>query len=115
MSELLERLWGTRQGAVSTQVLQEFYLNATRKLPRPLTSSRARAVIERYATRGFTSSQPADIVAASALESRHRQSFWDALVIVSASRPGATTLASEDMQHGRRIAGVEIVDPCRVS
>ena len=112
-SELLERLWGTRTGALSTQVLQEFYVNATRKLPRPITAPRARAVIERYATWRVHRIEPADITAASALEKRYRQSFWDALVIVSASRLGATILASEDMQHGRRIAGLEIVDPFR--
>lgn len=110
---LLERLWGTRAGALSTQVLQEFYVNATRKLPKPLPAPRARAIIDRYATWHVHRVEPSDIVAASELEKRHRQSFWDALVIVSAARIGATTLASEDMQHGRRIAGLVIVDPFR--
>lgn len=112
--ELLQRLWGTRRGALSTQVLQEFYVNATRKLPKPLSAPRARTVIERYATWRVHSIQPADIIAASELEKRHRQSFWDALVIVSACRIGALTLVSEDLQHGRRIAGLEIVDPFRL-
>jgi predicted nucleic acid-binding protein len=112
-SELLERLWGTRTGALSTQVLQEFYVNATRKLPKPLSAPRARAVIDRYATWHVHRIDPSDIVAASELEKRHRQSFWDALVIVSAARLGARALASEDMQHGRRIAGLVIVDPFR--
>ena len=114
-SELLERLWGTRAGALSTQVLQEFYINATRKLPRPLSASRARAVIDRYATWRVHLIEPEDMTAASELEKRYRQSFWDALVIVSAARIGASTLATEDMQHGRRIAGLRIVDPFRSS
>ena len=112
-SDLLGRLWGTRTGALSTQVLQEFYVNATRKLPRPLSAPRARTVIERYATWHVHRIDPADITAASELEKRHRQSFWNALVIVSAGRTGATTLMSEDMQHGRRIAGLRIIDPFR--
>jgi predicted nucleic acid-binding protein len=110
---LLERLWGTRTGALSTQVLQEFYVNATRKLPDPLPAPRARGIVERYATWRVHRIEPSDIVAASELEKRHRQSFWDALVIVSATRVGATTLFSEDMQHGRRIAGLRIIDPFR--
>ena len=110
---LLESLWGTRTGALSTQVLQEFYVNATRKLPRPLSGPRARAVIDRYATWRVHLIEPVDITAASELEKRHRQSFWDALVIVSAARLGATTLVSGDMQHDRRIAGLRIVDPFR--
>ena len=111
--QLLEQLWGTRGGALSTQVLQEFYINATRKLPRPLTASQARTVIKRYATWRVHCIEPSDVLAASELETQHRQSFWDALVIVSASRLGATSLATEDLQHGRRIAGLEIVDPFR--
>lgn len=55
------------------------------------------------------------MTAASELERRCRQWFPDALVIVSAARLGATTLASEDMQHGREIAGLHIVDPNRRS
>ncbi len=109
--DLIADLWGGRAGALSTQVLQEFYVNATRKLPRPLSASAARKVIGRYATWTVHRIEPADIIAASELEKRHRQSFWDALVIVSAARVGATTLATEDMQHGRMIAGVRIVNP----
>ncbi len=112
-SELLGRLWGTRAGALSTQVLQEFYVNATRKLPRPLSAPRARAVVEHYATWRVHLIEPVDITAASELEKRHHQSFWDALIIVSAARLGAATLVSEDLQHGRRIAGLRIIDPFR--
>lgn len=111
--EHLERLWGTRGGALSTQVLQEFYVNATRKLPKPLSAPRARAVIDRYATWRVHRIEPADIIAASESEKRHRQSFWDALIVVAAARLGAGTLLSEDLQHGRRIAGLRIVDPFR--
>jgi predicted nucleic acid-binding protein len=113
-SDLLERLWGTRAGALSTQVLQEFYVNATRMLPRPLPAAKARAVVERYSTWPVHRVEPSDIAAASELEERHRQSFWDALIIVSAVRVGATTLVSEDLQHGRRFGGLTIVDPFQV-
>lgn len=109
--ELLERLWGTRTGALSTQVLQEFYVNATRKLPRPLSAPRARAVVARYANWFVHRVEPVDILAASELERRHRLAFWDALVIVAAGRVGASTLVTEDLQHGRRLGGVAIVDP----
>lgn len=111
--ELLGHLWETRAGALSTQVLQEFYVNATRKLPRPIPAPRARAVIDRYATWRVHRIDPSDITAAAELESRHRQSFWDSLIIVSAARTGATMIATEDMQHHRRIAGLRIVDPFR--
>ena len=78
--DLLVRLWGSRTGVLSTQVLQEFYVNGTWKLPQPLTAARARLIIVRYATWPVHRIDPGDIVATSELEKRHRLSFWDALV-----------------------------------
>lgn len=75
---LVADLWGSRTGALSTQVLQEFYVNATRKFARPISPSRAPLIITRYATWFVHSIEPADIVQASRLEKRHKQSFWDA-------------------------------------
>ena len=109
--ELVAGLWGSRTGALSTQVLQEFYVNATRKLPRPLSAPRARAVVSRYSNWMVHRIEPSDILDASVLEKRHRLSFWDALVIIAAARTGATVLVTEDLQHGRTIAGLTIVSP----
>ncbi|MFV2063594.1 MAG: PIN domain-containing protein [Chloroflexota bacterium] len=108
---LVADLWTSRLGVLSTQVLQEFYVNATRKLPRPLSAPRARAIISNYATWPVRRVEPVDVVAASRLEKRHHLPFWDALVIVCAARVGALRLVSEDMQHGRVIAGVRIENP----
>ena len=104
-------LWGSRRGSLSTQVLQEFYVNATRKLPQPLSAPRARAAISRYATWQVHLIEPADILEASSLEKRHRLSFWDSLVVVAAARVGAGTLLTEDMQHVSSVLGVRIEDP----
>jgi len=108
---LVSDLWGSRTGVVSTQVLQEFYVNATRKLPKPFSAPRARAVVARYANWMVHRIEPADILAASELEKRHRLSFWDSLIVIAAARSGATTLATEDLQHGRTIAGLTIQNP----
>ena len=107
----LAALWESRTGVLSTQVLQEFYVNATRKLPRPLPPARARLVIGRYATWPVHRIEPRDIIQASEIEQRHRLSFWDALVVVAASRLGAAHLLTEDLQHGETIAGVRIQSP----
>lgn len=112
-NSLVADLWSSRTGALSTQVLQEFYVNATRKLAKPISPSRARQIIARYATWVVHSIEPMDIVEASRLEKRHKQSFWDALTIVAARRAGARVLLTEDLQHGRRLAGLTIVDPFR--
>ena len=108
---LLEGLWRARSGVLSGQVLQEFYVNATRKMPRTLRPAVARSIIERYAVWPVHLVEPRDIVAASTLEQRHSLSFWDALIVVSAARAGATRLVTEDMQDGRVVHGVRIEDP----
>jgi predicted nucleic acid-binding protein len=107
----LAELWDDQTGALSVQVLQEFYVTVTRKLPKPVTRRTARELIATYDT--WVPHRPvvADIVAASELEERHRLSFWDALVVVSAQRCECTTLLSEDLQHGRRFGTVTVVDP----
>jgi predicted nucleic acid-binding protein len=112
---LLAELWASRRGLMSTQVMQEFYVNATRKLPRPLTGSRARAIIAGYGAWPVHQIAPGDIIEASHLQGREQISFWDSLVVVAASRLGAATLLTEDLQHGRIIAGVRIVDPFAAS
>ena len=108
---VLVDLWNTKSGALSAQVLQEFYVTVTRKLPKPLSKRAAREVIATYRAWPVYLPEVDDIVAASELEERHRLAFWDALIVVSAQRSGATALASEDLQDGRRIGDVTIVNP----
>lgn len=110
-ADVLERLWESRQGVVSTQVLQELYVNLTRSLRKPMTRPRARAIIERYSAWPVHQVTPADIVAASELEQRHTVSFWDALVVVAAQQLGADRILTEDMPHGRSFGGVRIENP----
>lgn len=94
-------------------MLQELYVNLTRKLQKPMTRSRARAIVERYAAWPVHQVTPADILSASELEQRHSLAFWDALVVVAAQRSGAERLLSEDMQAGRSFGGVRIENPFR--
>jgi predicted nucleic acid-binding protein len=108
---ILSALWEDRRGAISTQVLQEFYVTVTRKLPRQLARREARDIIGTYGAWPVHLPEAADVVAASELEERHRLSFWDALVVVSAQRSGATTLCSEDLQDGRRFGTLVVTNP----
>jgi predicted nucleic acid-binding protein len=108
---LIVDLWEQDAGVISTQVLQEFYVTVTRKLPKPLARRTAREIVGTYEAWATHRPDLTDIVAASELEERHRLAFWDALIVVSAQRSGAGTLLSEDLQHGRRIAGVTISNP----
>jgi predicted nucleic acid-binding protein len=108
---LLEVLWRTRSGVLSTQVLQEFYVVTTRKFDPPMRRGAAREVVALYGEWPIVQVDVALILAASKLEERHAFSFWDALVVEAARRCGATRLLTEDLQAGRRIGGISIENP----
>jgi predicted nucleic acid-binding protein len=108
---LVTELWQNRRGLISTQVLQEFYVTVTHKLPKPLSKQQAREVVQTYAAWSVYRPTSGDVVAASALEEHHKLSFWDAMIVVAAQMSGATKLLSEDMQHGRRLGQVTINNP----
>jgi predicted nucleic acid-binding protein len=114
-ARLVAELWESRSGVISTQVLQEFYVNATRKIPRPLPRATARQIVEAYATWQTELVGPPEILRASQLEQQHQLSFWDALIVAAALRGGARTILTEDMSPGRSLSGVRIVNPFAAS
>jgi predicted nucleic acid-binding protein len=98
---------------LSSQVLQELYSILTGKVKRRLTVDQALAYLDGIARAPVVSPDYPLIRDAAQLSSRHTISFWDALIIVAAARSGADYLYSEDLQHGRTILGVKIVNPFR--
>ena len=110
----IRSLWTEGNGVVSTQVLQEFYVTVTRKIPVPLAAHLARDIISTY--RAWPVHQPAidELLAASELGSDHGFSFWDSLMLVSAHRSGATSVLTEDLHHGQLVLGMVITNPFRV-
>ena len=107
---VIRELWSERTGLLSTQVLQEFYVNVTRKIASPISRESARAVVHAYAS--WCSVITLDeISAAFRIEEESRLGFWDSLVIASAAKAGATRLLSEDMNPGQTVSGVRIEDP----
>lgn len=108
--DVLRELWNNVTGIVSPQVLQEFYVTVTRKIANPLPKHDARQIVNTYAI-WCTQITSADILAAFRVEEQAKLSFWDSLIIASASNAGATKLLSEDLNSGQVIAGVEIENP----
>lgn len=108
---LLQDLWVERTGVLSTQVLQEFYVNATRKLRTPLPKPAARSVVSTHAPWCGGGVTPEDLAKAFELEDSAGIGFWDALIVASAVRSGADRILSEDLNPGQAIAGVTIVNP----
>ena len=108
---LLRELWESRDGILSTQVLQEFYVNITRKIPKPVPRKDARDLIHTYAAWRVVVVEVDDVLLASDFEDRYRLSFWDALIVASALRANADVVASEDLQAGQKIRGIHIQNP----
>lgn len=102
-AELLSELWQTQNGVMSTQVLQEFFYNATRKLSLPLNIAAARAIVDVYSVWIRKPITAKTIAHAIDLHGRLRFSFWDSLIIAAALESGCTKLYTEDMQHGQCI------------
>lgn len=101
--------------ALSVQVLQEFYVQATRaSRPDPLQHEAAvafvRTWIERFPVQDLT---VLILERAFAIKAAARLSYWDAAIVSAASALGCDELISEDMQHGQTIDGVRIVNPFR--
>jgi predicted nucleic acid-binding protein len=109
--KLVSELWASGLGMLSTQVLSEFYVNVTRKIPAPLDPATARELIEPYLTWQVQTLGPGSVLMASEIQQRHRISYWDALIIHAAASGGASVLYSEDLKAGQIIEGVTIINP----
>ena len=99
------------RAVLSTQVLQEFYVNATRKLAEPLSAEVAEAQVRDFARLPLVRADETMILGAIR---RHRSmsfSFWDALVVEAALRAGADRLLTEDLQHGQNIEDLAVENP----
>ena len=107
---VLRELWSQRTGVLSMQVLQEFYVNVTRKIASPLPKDVARSVVNSYST-WCIDATPAEIAAAFRVEDESRIGFWDALIVAAALKCGATRILSEDLNAHQKISGVQIQNP----
>ncbi len=108
---LLANLWENRSGVLSPQVLQEFLVNAIRKLQRPIALAQARDIVRAYSAWVVRDASVDDILRAIELMELTGYSFWDSHILASAEASGAERLYSEDMQNGRKVAGIEIRNP----
>src|ERR1700738_1206568 len=107
---VLRDLWSERAGVLSVQVLQEFYVNVTRKIASPLSKDLARLVVNNYAI-WCMETTPNELSAAFRIEDESRIGFWDAMIISAAAKSRARRILSEDLNAGQRIAGIFVENP----
>jgi len=111
----ISALWKCGEGRVSLQVLHEFYVTVTRKLSPGLPAAEARED-----ARDFIAWQPQPLTGellelAWEIETRHKLHFWDSAIVGAASLQGCRYLLTEDLQAGRRLDDIEVVDPFETS
>ena len=110
-ANLVSSIWKQQSGCVSIQVLQELYVNLTRKVPQPLDGLAASRIVADLSKWRVHSPQPPDLVAAIEIHLRNQISFWDAMIVRSATRLGCTRIWSEDLNAGQIYEGVRVEDP----
>jgi predicted nucleic acid-binding protein len=105
---------GARDVALSAQVLQEFYVQATRaSRPDPLTHEQATGLLEsflRFPVQDITTDL---MLAAAATRQRFGLSYWDASILGAARSRGCEVVLSEDLSDGQDYAGVRVENPFR--
>jgi predicted nucleic acid-binding protein len=94
---------------ISTQVLQEYFAVATRKLS--VASEAAQKKVEVLAVLVAVTIDADHVIESIKLHRLYNLSFWDALIVHAARRAGCDRVMTEDLQSGQRIEGVEIVNP----
>jgi predicted nucleic acid-binding protein len=109
--ELMEKLWDTGEGVVSTQVLEEFYVTVTAKIPNRLKPREAREIISDLGTWTVAELGIRDILSGGEIAERYRLSFWDGLILAAAHKEETATLWSEDFNHGQKYGEVTVYNP----
>lgn len=96
-------------GVISTQVMQEFYVAATRKLGMPPLA--AKGVLKTFAVFEIVHVSPELIQGAIDCSVLNTLSFRDALIVASAASAGCARVLTEDLNAGQTVLGVAIENP----
>lgn len=109
--EIMDYLWESRKGVISVQVLQEFFVCATQKIPKPLSLKNARIILEFLSNWDIVINDAYITLKAIDLQEKYRFSFWDSLVIQAAIQAQANLLLSEDLPDDQVVHDLKIVNP----
>lgn len=96
-AQLIDRLMTADEGALSTQVLAEFFVVSNRKIAAPLTPALAREIVRDFGDWHVHRPTAEDVLRAIDFSERHRIHFWDAMIVRSAQAMDASILWTEDL------------------
>lgn len=110
-AELIKKLWDSRCGCISIQVLQELYVNLTRKIPHPMNPDEAKQIIIDLKSWKHHVPEYKSLEKAIDIESTFRLSFWDAMILSSAQQMQCSILWTEDFNTGQNYDGIVVKNP----
>jgi len=100
--------------ALSVQVLQEFYVQATRATrPDALPHAIAAGLVRTWLRFKVQEITVAVLLGALEIKAEHGFSYWDASILAAARALGCSELLSEDLSHGQVVGSIAIRDPFR--
>jgi len=112
---LVEQLWESRDGCLSVQVLQEFFVIVTRKIAKPLGADTAKEIIADLSRWHMHVPAADGVLGAIGIHQRTGISVWDAMIVRSAAEMGCAVLYSEDLNAGQEYSGVLAENPFQPS
>jgi predicted nucleic acid-binding protein len=96
---------------LSTQVLQEFYVNAIRKTDRPLTPAEALEWLDELRLQECVTFDRTLIRVAIEVSLQYRIDYWDGAILAAAERLGTEIVYTEDLNHGQSYGPVRVINP----
>lgn len=108
---LLDELWASEAGCLSIQVLQEFYVTVTQKVPQPLDQQTAARIVADLSHWRVHTPTAAAVLGAIKLQQRYQMSFWDAMIVASAAQLGCAVIWTEDLNPGQTYGEVRVANP----
>lgn len=108
---LVNDAFRSKDVAISTQVLKEFFVTVTTKIPRKMDLLEAKEIIKRLALLQVVDTTVPLVLRGIDIQKENRISFWDAMIIAAAGASNCTTILSEDLSHDTIIEGIHIKNP----
>ncbi len=109
--KLIQELWENKTGCLSIQVMQEFYVSVTQKVPNPMDYVNAIGIIRDLNYWKVHEPKIEDVLNAVDIQQRYQISFWDAMILQSALQLECSLLWSEDLNPGHVYESVKLINP----
>ncbi len=110
-ASLLAELWESRKGRISVQILNEFFVNVTRKLDPGMSAEEAWDDIEAFMAWRPVALDGPILSRTFAAYRRYNLSWWESMVVAAAEASNCSRIFSEDLSHTQIYFGITVINP----